>query len=129
MKVDVKLDSIKVSKFSPKDFSVEIETVFFDDDYRKFHKTVHVNDSNLAESIIKDIKNMINNRSVEFNGEVIKGYRVQVEIKDKEDVLKKLGKFFSKLKTRVAKVKNIKQAEGYMDAVNRVRILSTKFKK
>jgi len=127
MKVDVELESIKVSKFSPKDFSVELEIVFFDDDYRKFHKSILTDDPHQAKSVLNDIEKIINNRNVEFNGEVIKGYKVDVKIKDKKEVLEKLEKFFSDLKSRVDKVKNIKQAEGYIDAVNRVKILSTKF--
>ncbi len=124
MKVDVELESIKVSKFSPKDFSVELEVAFFDGDYRKFHKSVFVDEPDLTQSIFEDIRKMIKNRSFEFNGQVIKGHKTLVRIKDKNEVEKKIVKFFADLKSRVNKVKNTKQAEGYIDSVNKVRILT-----
>ena len=126
--INVQLKSIKVTSFYPKEEQVEFLVAFDDGKPHQFHKTVRIQDpKSLANRMLLEIRSIEKSKNVEFNGETIFDSHVNIVIEDERAVKKKMSKFFLDVLTRVESVKKFKEAVGYMDALNRVRMMKLVF--
>lgn len=126
--LNVQLKSIRVTSFHPKDEQVEFLVTFDDGKVHQFHKTVRIQDpKSLANRIMLEITSMEKSKNVQFDGQTILDSYVNVVIEDEESAVKKMAKFFLDVLTRVENVRSFKQATGYMDAINMVRMMKLEF--
>ena len=126
--LNVQLKSIRVTSFYPKEEQVEFLVTFDDGKLHQFHKAVRIQDpKSLANRILLEITSMEKSKNVEFNGETILDSYVNVVIDKEKEVKKKMTKFFLDVLTRVENVSKFKEATGYMDAVNKVRMMRVEF--
>ncbi len=126
--INVQLKSISVTSFYPKEEQVEFLVTYDDGKPRQFHKTVRIQDpKSLANRFLIEIRNIEKSKNVEFNGETIFDSHVNIVIENEAAAKKNMAKFFLDVLTKVENVKNFKEATGYMDALNRVRIMKMVF--
>ena len=126
--INVQLKSIRVTSFYPKEEQVEFLVTFDDGKPHQFHKTVRIQDpKSLANRMILEIRSIEKSKNVSFDGETIFDSHVNIVVENERGVKKKMSKFFLDVLTRVENVSKFKEASGYMEALNRVRIMSLTF--
>ncbi|MFH1398605.1 MAG: hypothetical protein ABIG95_00665 [Candidatus Woesearchaeota archaeon] len=126
--INITLLRIRVTGFFPREEQVEFEVSFDDGKQKQFHKTAKITDhKSIVNRIFLEIKTMENSAYKEFDGETLTANSLKIIFQNEKSARKALEVFFIELIGRIAMVKNIKIAEGYMDAIRCVRSMRLEF--
>ena len=126
--IGVEFKKLKVSKFLPKEKTVELSVFFNDGEDKEILKRVNLeNMDGLAEGIVEDIISMEKNINKEFDGEMLLENCVKVVIKDKESLAPKINEFLKSVSGGIDKIRACKSADGYLDLVNKVNRMRVEF--
>jgi acylphosphatase len=126
--VNLKLRKIRITSFSPRDGQVELEVSFDDGKLKQFHKAARIdNPASLAEEIITEIRTITKSTHQKFDGEHFLDSTVNIVFMDEEEVTKKVAKFLTRVIDKVDQVQRLKVADGYLDAIARVRSMRLEF--
>lgn len=118
--VQVKLFKIKVAKFIPKDGSVELSITYGNKSIKEILKTERiVYPTSLARRIIAEVKKTVKSAHHRFEDRELLD-TIKVNVKNEKDLVKKIAHFLQQLRIKVERVRNMKIAEGYIDAVREV---------
>lgn len=124
----VKMKKISVTKFSPKEKTVELDIVFNDGSDKEITKKVAVgNPGDLANEVVLAIRSLEKSRHQQFDGESILDSVLNVLFEDEDKTLSRLTGFFSKLCDKVDAIRTSTHAEGYMDMINKVSSMKFEF--
>ena len=120
--IHVKLLRIKVAKFIPRDGSVELSITYSNETIKEILKTERiVYPESMARRIIAEIRRTIKSAHTTFeSGEILDSY-VNVTVEEEDAVIKKVAHFLEQLRMHIERVKSMKVAHGYIDAVRSVR--------
>ncbi|MEM4336491.1 MAG: hypothetical protein QXG86_00605 [Candidatus Woesearchaeota archaeon] len=117
--------TVKPTKAELVDFSISDETaefnIFFDDGQeRKISFRQNINNSEeLAEKMIAEMRAMskkYHQKYLEDADDIL-----VVRFDNEDEVVKKLTRFFEKVKDNIKSVKQLKDARGYLDTVTRAK--------
>ena len=126
--IGVEFKKIKVSKFLPKEKTVELSVFFNDGEDKEIMKRVNLeNMDGLAESIVEDIISMEKNINKEFDGEMLLENCVKVVVNDRESLAPKIKEFLKDVSEGIDRIRACKAAEGYLDLVNKVNRMRVEF--
>ena len=127
-KVLVKMKKLSVSKFSPKERSVEIDVIFNDGSDKEITKKVAIDDpQKLAEDLILEIRNLEKSSNQRFDGESILDDLVTIVFEDEDKTLQKMTMFFSRVCDKINEVRNSRDPSGYLSLINKVNSLVFEF--
>ncbi len=125
--VNVRLNSIKVSGFSPRKQEVQISIRFNDGkDKEIFRDVAVVKSDEAAASLLDDIKQMEKRAKAEFNGVNFDNY-ASIVIEDEASVAEKLKIFLSRVFEKSKIIKDYKSSDGYISLLNDLNRLSVEF--
>jgi len=126
--INVELEKIRVSDLSVRNGLVFLE-IFFDDGKKKeiSRNTKIENPDREAENIIKEIRQMEKNINQEFNGEKFFDSYTNVVIQDEEKVTEKMTGFLKKIKDKMVEVRSLKDATGFLDKINAIKLMKLEF--
>lgn len=108
------------------DFSVKDETaemnVWFTDGNKEHKLSLNRkigNSEELAEQMIIDMRKIAKTH----NKQESDGYDeiLAIKFEDEDESVKKLQRFFDKVKERIKDLRQLKSAQGYLDTINRVK--------
>ena len=126
--INIKFKRIRVTGFYPRESQVEFEVSFDDGKLKQFHKTLKIQDpKSITKRVFLEIKTMENSTYQKFDGESFLENQLKIVFEDEKKIVKQLNQFFTELSTRVQAVKNITVAEGYIDAIRKVRSMRLEF--
>ncbi|MFH1511600.1 MAG: hypothetical protein ABIF10_07970 [Candidatus Woesearchaeota archaeon] len=120
-KVVVKLHKVKVAKFTPKDGSVELAITYSDDSVKEILKSDRiVYPESFARRIIAEVRKTVKSSRQTFeDGELVQR-DIEVQVQEEEMVVREISHFLEAVRVKVQIVKNMKSANGYMDAVRQI---------
>ena len=119
--VNVKLNGMKVSSFSPKEGTVLLEISFNDGTDKEIYRNTRISDpKQTAEEIIKEIIQLERNIKQEFDGKNVDGEAVTVNIAEEEENKKKIAQMLYTVESNIQALKNKKSADGYMEIVTEI---------
>ncbi|MDD5086622.1 MAG: hypothetical protein PHV16_02625 [Candidatus Nanoarchaeia archaeon] len=122
--INVKINKIKVSSFSARDYSVHLEIDFNDGSNKQIMRHTLVDYPEMVvEHIFNDLKKMEKNINMKFNGQGMFDNSVNIIMQNQENDKKKIIKFLSAVKEKVEKIKGKKSVEGYMDIIKELNML------
>ena len=126
--VQLFLTRISVNSFSLQDYSVVMQIEFNDGAGKEIFRNTNLLDKaqRIADAILSDIVTMEENIHLEFDGEELVG-AVNVIFHHYEGIREGLAKFVEEVHTKVGKLKNAKQAEGYINNVRQLQNASLEF--
>lgn len=120
-KVVVRLQRLKVAKFTPKDGSVELAITYSDDSVKEIMKCDKIlYPESFARRIIAEVRKTVKSSHNTFDdGEVVR-QDIEVQVPDEETIVREMAHFLEAVRVKVQVVKNMKSANGYMDAVRQI---------
>lgn len=126
--IGVEFKKIKVSKFLPKEKTVELSVFFNDGEDKEILKRVNLeNMDGLEEGIVEDIVAMEKNINKEFDGEMLLENCVKVVVNDRGSLAPKINDFLKNVSEGIDRIRACKTAEGYLDLVNKVNRMRVEF--
>jgi len=122
--INVKIKKIKVSSFSARDYSVELEIDFNDGaDKQIMRHTVIDYPEMVAEHIFNDFKKMEKNINIKFDGESILDRYVNVVMQNEGEDKKTTVNFLTKVQEKISKIKSKRVVEGYINLIKEINLM------
>jgi len=121
--VTVKPTKAELIDFSVKDETAEMNIWFSDgnDDHKIAINRKILNSEELAEQMIVEMRRLVkkyHNPDTDSYDEIL-----VVKFENEEDAVKKMNRFFERVKEKIKEVKGMKVAKGYLDTINRAKKL------
>jgi len=125
--ITVRLLRAELIDFSIKEETSEINIWFTDgkDEHKLAICRKIANSEELAEQMITEIRKIVkNSHTPESNGydEIL-----AIKFENEDDAVKKLQKFFERVKDKIREVRLIKSSQGYLDTLTRAKKLELEF--
>jgi hypothetical protein len=125
--VNITVLKLKVSKFFPKDAKVELSIMYSNDTVKEITKTDRITYSqSLARRIMAEIRKTVKAGHQRFEDGAMVARDLTIYIHNEDEAINKISYFLEQLRLSVERVRNMKVAEGYMDAVRDVQKMELK---
>lgn len=124
--VTVKPTRAELVDFSIKDETAEFNIYFDDGEERRLSLRQKVgNSEELAEKMLAEMRVLSKKYHQKYTDEADEILVVKFENED--DAVKKLVKFFEKVKDNIKNVRHMRNAQGYLDTLNRAKKIDMSF--
>ena len=126
--INVDVNRIKVSSFSPARQDVSFVISFNDGKEKEITKTMGVKPaSDAVIEILRAIRGVENSLSAEFDGRAVLDHHTNIKINNEDKVTDKMTAFVSKVFDKISVIKKQTVAEGYMQLIANVNSMKMEF--